>query len=130
MIQLCKNCPETVFLNVNHQFAHVETNSIFCGQPTIGDDPKAGLGIEVWETESPDLVIVGTAVRAAAESAALRYYTDFVEDVPDSLHEAVQDAALTWINRDHPGYEDEIWPDDVKSDVERPGDSPALIWTW
>lgn len=117
-------------MNVDHHLAHVETNSIFCGQPTIGDDPKAELGIEVWETENPDLVIVGTADRDAAERAALRYYTDFVEDVPDYLHEAVQEARLVWINREHPSYEDEDWPDDLQSDVERPGDSPALIWTW
>lgn len=129
MIQLCNNCPEAVFRNINGDWAHVETNSIFCAQATI-DDLKAGLGVEVWETESPDLVIVGTTDRAAAKRAALRYYTDFVEEVPDELHEAVQGATLKWINRNHPGYEDEIWPDDVASDIERPGDSPALIWTW
>lgn len=129
MIRLCKNCPEAVHQDVTGGFIHTEGGSRFCS-PSLFDAPVAALGVEVWETESPDLVIVGTVDRAAAERAALKYYTEVVEEVPDDLHVAVQGAKLEWINRAHPGYEDEIWPDGVLSDVERPGDSPALIWGW
>lgn len=129
MIRLCKNCTEAVHQEFDGRFIHTKGSSRFCS-PSLSDRSEAALGIEVWETETPDLVIVGTTDRAAAERAALKYYTEVVEDVPEDLHEAVQGAKLEWINRTHPGYEEEIWPDDVTSDVERPGDSPALIWGW
>ena len=129
MITLCKNCPEAIYQNDASYWVHRDTAAMWCAQTSI-DRPVAALGVEVWETESPDLVIVGTTDRAAAEIAAQKFYTEVVGEVPDDLHEAVQGARLEWVNRGHGDYDSETWPDDVHSEVERPGDSPALIWGW
>jgi hypothetical protein len=41
MSKLCKNCEKSIHPNMNGHWAHVETNSIFCGVATSLADPLA-----------------------------------------------------------------------------------------
>lgn len=129
MIQLCKKCPEPVYREDGGQYVHRESKSRSCA-PALAERREAELGIQVWGTEWSTLCIAGTTDRTEAERAATRFYEEAVGEVPDGLHAAVQDATLGWVNRNHPDYDAERWPDDVGSEIERPGDSPLLVCDW
>lgn len=133
MISLCKNCTQKIYQLSNGRWAHrmlFGTPVTGCQESFFGEPQIAELGIEVWETESPDLFITGTEDRGVAELAARVYYNDMCLDLPEDLHEAVSNAQHLWINRDHPEYDEEIWPDDVVSNIRRDGDVPAFRYGW
>lgn len=135
---MCENCHHPIFPpeGVDY-YTHVgprggKNASSYCAEflPTLPGTARATYGIEVWETEDPTLMIVGTHDSAVAVKVAMRMYADLCGEVPDGLPVAIQDAEQFWINRDHPAYDSEHWPDGVTSPEERDGDTPALRYWW
>lgn len=147
MITVCENCHQTIWPDdgQGHWMHHPLTRDprkyerdgqpegvLHCStfNPTLPHSAVATYGIEAWETDSPTLVVVGTQDREVAYKVAHRMYSDLVGDVPEELAEAIADASTEWVNREHPDYTEETWPDDVLSTVERDGDTPALAYQW
>lgn len=79
--------------------------------------------IDVWETEDGEIVVWGTHDVERAKAAFESWAADTIGDASDiEQHFAGQ---LKW---GHPLLpEIEVWPDELVSDVERPGWTPWFI---
>lgn len=90
--------------------------------------------IEVWETEDPILIVLGTHDLELAYSHAKKFYEDAVGEVPEDLKEEIgsslDSGSGLWVNPEVAYLEEERWPDFMMSTEPLEGWVPFISVLW
>lgn len=134
MITLCENCDERIWLDAGtYRHRDEPGQPVTCARGKLGaagNAPRAELGAEAWETEDGETVIVAARSTAHAAIVIEKLYLEILGELDDVDPEAMAENAMgQWVNRSHPDYDAEVWPDGVTSRTERPGDVEMLVYS-